>query len=95
MGKNTRHHYTSANPSEDSSKRIEVEESGSGVGPSAISDTYVGLSGPGVSTGAECWKIFRVREDGGLTSLTYPSGSNAFVHVWDNRRDLPYLSGSL
>jgi hypothetical protein len=87
-----RHHYGSAVSKEHDKTRIEIEESGSVSTAETI--TYIGLADPNTPTSDDCWRVFRVRESGSLTSVTYASGTDAFEHVWDDRKSLTYLSGS-
>lgn len=87
-----RHGYGSAVSKEHDKTRIEIEESGSVS--TAESFTYVGIANPNTPTDQNDWRIFRVRESGSLTSVTWAEGTDAFRHVWDDRKTLNYLSGS-
>lgn len=62
---------------------IEIDTSVAGV-------TYVGQALPGTATSSPLWRIKKITETVGGSSVDWASGGADFIHVWDNHLALTY-----
>jgi hypothetical protein len=53
--------------------------------------TYVGFSKPGILPSQELWRIMRITENGGETTIEFANGKDTFENLWTNRASLSYL----
>ena len=53
---------------------------------------YLGYAEPGTATTAAKWQIRKLTYDsaGAVTDIQFASGTNDFIHVWDNRATYSY-----
>jgi len=57
-----------------------------------VSDTecYVGKAARGSATSAEVWSIQKISVSGNVTTIAWPSKSDRFEFVWDDRATYTY-----
>lgn len=61
----------------------EIDESVAGV-------VYVGQAPPGSSAAAPVWRIKKITESVGGSSVNWAGGNSDFIHIWNNRLSLTY-----
>ena len=52
--------------------------------------TYVGEAPPGSDSSSAVWRIKKILESGGSTTVSWASGNPAFDKVWDDRASFSY-----
>lgn len=57
---------------------------------STASTTYIGQAAPGTATTTSAWRIKRVVDSIGGTSIDWAGGSAEFIHAWSDRLSLSY-----
>ena len=62
---------------------LEIDESVPGV-------TYIGQALPGSATSSAVWRIRKITEITGGTSVDWAGGTSLFDQVWDDRLSLTY-----
>lgn len=57
---------------------------------STPNNTYIGQAEPGTAVSAAAWRIKRVTESAGGTSINWANGDATFTHIWDDRLTYTY-----
>lgn len=70
-------------PEEDEVYDIEVDTSIAGV-------TYVGQAQPGTAKGTAAWRIKKITDSAGGSSVDWANGNAEFINIWDNRLSYTY-----
>ena len=70
-------------PEEDEVYDIEIDTSVAGV-------TYVGQAQPGTAKSTAAWRIKKITDSAGGSSVDWANGNAEFVNIWDNRLSYTY-----
>jgi len=52
--------------------------------------TYVGEASPGTATSAATWRVKKILDSGGSTTVSWADGASSFTKVWDDRASFSY-----
>jgi len=52
--------------------------------------TYVGEASPGTATSAATWRVKKILDSGGSTTVSWADGASTFTKVWDDRASFSY-----
>lgn len=52
--------------------------------------TYIGSAAAGSAQGSAVWRIKKMVEAAGITTITYADGDTQFDNIWTNRASLTY-----